>query len=122
MQLTKSNNIEMIEKFRQLYEGKKIDLDESDSGKYKLHITEYSNGNLYLGLFENDEPYANITKNFPGRIPWYEFYVDVNNFPEAIDMLFENNIARYTGKMMQSGFCHYPLFALVPEIIKEVEE
>lgn len=120
--MTKSNNHEMIEKLRHILGGKEVNYQpDGDPGCFRLRIDEYFNDNLYIDLFVDDTPYSNITVNLDWRLPWYEFYVDANNFPDAIDLLFDNNIARWSGVITKSGFCHYPLFKLEEDIIKEVE-
>ena len=70
-------------------------------------------GSLALELYDTEEgepqPYASITVNIPG----YEHeencaFVDVNNFPESLNLISEYKLGEPTGLMGVSGFCTYP--------------
>lgn len=71
------------------------------------------NGRLYLGLWckEDDyfEPWTDITVNLFGPISDKNCaFVDINNCPDIVRFLEENELAAPTGKSRQSGWCFYP--------------
>lgn len=81
-----------------------------------LEKTQYMGGNLAIRLLSNGdyglEPYGVITINLP-ELPLLDrdcAFVDENNFPDIGDWLVLNDIAEPTGRIAQSGFCHYPEF------------
>lgn len=88
----------------------------------KLHAGFYvAHNNLVLTLFEPEEgPFSNITVNIE-QLPVDEFAVDVNNFPSALRILVDNNIAHPTEKVLRSGYCIYPVWKLNEEVLKEYE-
>lgn len=79
-------------------------------------ISRYAHGGgLCIQLWaENSEPWATMTVNLDDKL--YErfgeeyAYVDVNNFPEAIELIERYNLAENTGCVRQSGFVQYPLY------------
>lgn len=68
---------------------------------------------LFVGLHSHSEgPLANITVCLGDRdLQENESYVDVNNFPEVLDFILENELGTPTGKLMQSGYVTYPVVA-----------
>lgn len=67
--------------------------------------------NFGLQLFIEGEPYATITVNIE-PMQYREFCVDINNFPEAMYFLHDNNIADPTEDFVRSGFVLYPVWKL----------
>lgn len=67
--------------------------------------------NFGLQLYIEGEPYATITVNIE-PMQYREFCVDINNFPEAMAFLYDNNIAEPTGACVRSGFVIYPVWKL----------
>jgi len=85
------------------------------------------NHNLYIGLvvdkdYEDHEvfkwePWCDLTVNIGSLLP-NEIALDVNNFPDALEFVKENNIAnliRYT----TSGFVKYPIVRFTDEFFRE---
>lgn len=86
-----------------------------------LHAAAYaSNGALaieamdYVPEWGCEEPFATLSVNLPDFEPSGEgcFFLDTNNCPWAAKFLADNDIARPTGKVGQSGFCTYPEYKL----------
>lgn len=96
----------------------------------KLDVASYrNNGTLAVQLFSRMEdymgdcpsseqlpfenPYAVITVNLPEseRLAANEQFVDMNNLPDIGRWLVQNNIAKPTKHMAQSGYCTYQAFA-----------
>ena len=99
-----------VEKYIDLLHGKNIIYGEKvmklNAGRYTLY------DNLVLTLFDpEDGPFANITVNLED-LPADEFAVDQNNFPEAIGILIKNRVAEFSGKVIRSGYCIYPVYKL----------
>ena len=69
-----------------------------------------------------DEPYGNLTVNLAGNnelLPKYHAYIDVNNMPEAADILYESGLATPTGDVRRSGFVTYPLYEFNKDVLVE---
>ena len=100
-----------VEKYIDLLHGKDIFYREK---VMKLHAGFYVKyNNLVLTVFDpEDGPFANITVNIED-LPADEFAVDVNNFPDALGILVDNNIAEFAGKQLRSGYCIYPVYRLL---------
>ena len=102
-----------VQKYIDLLHGKDIFYREKvmklNAGRYALY------DNLVLTLFDPEEgPFANITVNIE-ELSADEFAVDVNNFPDALGILVDNNIAEFAGKQLRSGYCIYPVYRLILE-------
>ncbi len=81
-----------------------------------LRYEQYTNGNLYIGIDNGDELYADLTVNLDIPLPPNQAYVDVNNFPEAESFIQERKLGESTGIYGRSGFCKYPLYVFkLPE-------
>ena len=77
----------------------------------------------YNNEYEFYEPWCDITVNIPysAKLKENECFVDTNNC-EGIDRwLFENGIAKYTGRSGSSGFCRYPIMVFDMDKVKEYE-
>lgn len=90
------------------------------------YIIVHGNGQLYIGLLENDEvygpePYGEITVNLGYQCPFYCSYIDTNNFPNAEEFIVSNGLGFFTGLTEQSGFCEYPLYQFISERLRELE-
>ena len=67
--------------------------------------------NFGLQVYVDGEPYATITVNIE-PMQYREFCVDINNFPGALEFLYENGIAEPTPEVRRSGYCIYPVWKL----------
>jgi len=54
------------------------------------------------------EPYATLTVNLD-QLTTNEIAIDVNNFPEGLSFLLENNFIDKPHRYEVSGFCLYPV-------------
>jgi hypothetical protein len=68
-------------------------------------------GNFGLQVYVDGEPFATLTVNIE-PLQYREFCVDVNNFPGALEFLYENGIAKPTPEVRRSGYCIYPVWKL----------
>ena len=69
-----------------------------------------------------DEPYGTLTVNLADDnelLPKYHAYVDVNNMPEAEDILKGAGIVKSTEDMRLSGFVAYPLYEFDKDVLAE---
>ena len=77
--------------------------------------TQYRNNNsLAVQLLDEDgSPFGMLTVNLPEtrELKDNEQFVDVNNCPWAPEFIRGNALGEPTGRMGQSGFCSYPLYA-----------
>ena len=80
---------------------------------------------LALRLYENNLPYAVVTKNFGEFIGLMNTsYIDINNCPWAVQLI-EQGYAVDTGFHKDSGFCSYPLYQFTEKffaLFKDNEE
>ena len=76
-----------------------------------LRYEHYYNGNLYIGIDNGDELYADLTVNLDIPLPPDQAYVDVNNFTQAEVFIKERNLGEPLGIYGRSGFCKYPLYS-----------
>lgn len=77
--------------------------------------------NFGLQLYIEGEPYATLTVNIE-PMQYREFCVDVNNFPQALEFLFNNGIAEPTLEVRRSGYCVYPVWKLNEKYFDGVAE
>lgn len=84
-------------------------------GNYK------ANDSVALEIWnEEDGPIATLTvclPNFPQQKN--ESFLDINNCPWAENLVKELGIAEFTGQMMPSGYCSYPLYEFDMEKVEE---
>lgn len=93
--------------------------------KVQLEINNYLNNNgLYLGLMgkvnDNYEPYGDVSFNLGVKAPDYCAYVDLNNMPELVKFIEENDLGEFTGLTQRSGFCEYPLYMFHVDKLREL--
>ena len=93
--------------------------------KVQLEINNYMNNNgLYLGLKRKEddyfEPYGDISVNLGVKAPDYSAYVDLNNMPELVKFIEENDLGEFTGLTQRSGFCEYPLYMFHVDKLREL--
>lgn len=93
--------------------------------KVTLHLHKYQNENLAIQMICHDEdgfeePYAMMTKNFVKLKPNMAF-VDVNNLPEVIPFITNNNLGKIMSTRFTSGYCIYPLVEFNMEEVKKHE-
>lgn len=90
-----------------------------DGSSVEIKVGTYPDGNnLYVGLDYYDEEmesmsfYGSITKNHPDwKLGYLEGAIDVNNMGKSIlGFLIENSLAEETGRIVESGFCRYPVY------------
>ena len=102
-------------------------------GEYKIifNVAKYASGHKGTALqmlYWDDEmecwlPYTTATVNLEKR--YYsgdgddEVYIDDNNCPFLAEWFEENGLARYTGKLGESGYCQYWQMRLNMEEIKK---
>lgn len=81
---------------------------EWELGKEKVYITisQYMNGNIFIGLGPN---FADVTVNIKPLHNW-EGAIDTPNLKELREFLIANEIAVDTGKTIKNGFNTYPIF------------
>lgn len=89
------------------YKLKGIESDHVEVKFFEYQLFE----NFGLQVYVDGEPYATITVNIE-PMQYKEFCVDVNNFPGALDFLYENGIAEPTPEVRRSGYCIYPVWKL----------
>lgn len=104
--------------------------DTYTNGKMKLKLGTYMTNPscmaISLLMAEGgdypDEPYGNVTVNLADDnelLPKYHAYVDVNNMPEAEDILKGAGIVKSTEDMRLSGFVAYPLYEFDKDVLAE---
>lgn len=79
-----------------------------------LSVGRYAdNDHIAIQIWCADGPYATLTVNLPEtkKHPKNFAYVDVNNFPQAIELIKRLKIGKLVKQFGYSGFCAYPLFA-----------
>lgn len=83
-----------------------------------LHKTSYLyGGGLSIIMNCEEGPYASLTVNIPGvTLDENEVVIDINNLPEAEDFIRNNNLGRFTGRYVVSGYCEYPIYKMNEDI------
>ena len=107
-------------------EKKQVTYNSSISGETQVtfDIQQYTNGAMFIGLMCNEdgyeEPFGNVTVNFPGATPNYCGYLNVNNMPDIEKFITDNDIGEFTGFTQRSGFCEYPLYLFNIDKLREL--
>ena len=107
-------------------EKKQVTYNSSISGETQVtfDIQQYTNGAMFIGLMCNEdgyeEPFGNVTVNFPGATPNYCGYLNVNNMPDIEKFITENELGEFTGFTQRSGFCEYPLYLFNIDKLREL--
>lgn len=93
---------------------------KTDFGEFKgltIHIDTYTaSGSLAIELNTKEEPFAMLTVCLTDDIgiPYFlregEAFVDTNNNPWAEKFIKDNGLGEPTGRVVQSGWCSYPLY------------
>lgn len=93
---------------------------EWELGKEKVYVTisQYQNGNIYVGLGPN---FCDITVNIKKLNHW-EGTIDTPNVPELSDFLENNGIAVDTLKRVQNGFNTYPVYKFSRSRLQELNK
>lgn len=99
------------------YRLKDYELKHTEIKFFKYQIFE----NFGLQLYVDGEPFATLSVNIE-PMQYREFCVDVNNFPGALDFLYENGIAEPTDEVRRSGYCIYPVWKLNKMFFEGAEE
>lgn len=79
-----------------------------------LRVSRYlADNSLYVAAWShNDGALASLTVCLGDMtLAENESYVDVNNFPEVLELIADLNLGVPTGEVRQSGFCTYPVVA-----------
>lgn len=81
------------------------------------------NDNLYVGMITTNngfpEPFGDLTVNIGIKCEENYSYIDINNNPNIIQWLIDNNLGIPTGDMNWSGFVLYPEFKFNMEEINK---
>ena len=107
-------------------EKKQVTYNSSISGETQVtfDIQQYTNGAMFIGLICNEdgyeEPFGNVTVNFPVATPNYCGYLNVNNMPDIEKFITDNDIGEFTGFTQRSGFCEYPLYLFNVDKLREL--
>ncbi len=107
-------------------EKKQVTYNSSISGETQVtfDIQQYTNGAIFIGLMCNEdgyeEPFGNVTVNFPVATPNYCGYLNVNNMPDIEKFITDNDIGEFTGFTQRSGFCEYPLYLFNVDKLREL--
>ena len=107
-------------------EKKQVTYNSSISGETQVtfDIQQYTNGAMFIGLMCNEdgyeEPFGNVTVNFPGATPNYCGYLNVNNMPDIEKFITDNDIGEFTGFTQRSGFCEYLLYLFNIDKLREL--
>ena len=93
---------------------------EYENEKLVIKLGKYcNNGNIAIQLYtESGEPFATLTVNICD-MPTDEVCLDVNNFPDGIELMKRYELGVFTGNVVHSGFCSYPVFYLNMENVKK---
>lgn len=88
--------------------------------KVVLTIERYCDPpNLAIDLDSKDGPYTGLTVNLGVPLPPNMAFIDTNNNPEAPEFLGKYGLAKFTGGLVQSGYCVYPLYEFDMNKLKE---
>lgn len=94
-----------------------------DDVEVEAFSAKYLQGrNVAIVLIETDtrEVYANLTVNID-PLPAGEAAVDTNNIPEAPEFIKKYKLGEDTGKVLQSGYCTYPVYKFFLDKIPELK-
>lgn len=91
-----------------------MQIKDFDGGNIEVEIvvsryTYYDNLCISFETADTHEAYSTITTNIEA-LPYNQAAIDVNNHPEAIEIIEENGLGVNTGKSIKSGFCTYPIY------------
>ena len=87
--------------------------------KLTIKLSKYYNGNTAIQLYtESGEPFVTLTVNICD-MPKDEVCLDVNNFPDGIELMKKYELGIFTGNYVPSGFCSYPVFYLNMNNVKK---
>lgn len=82
----------------------------------------YSNSIAIAAYTTDGEPYADLTVCLDFLMPNFAF-VDVNNFPDAEELIGRYKLGKPTGTKRKSGYVEYPLYEFdIEELQKYVPE
>ena len=70
---------------------------------------------------ENPDGAIGTVTVYLGEVPKDYAYIDVNNFPEIVEVLERLEVAEHTGIYTKSGFVEYPLYKFNREKLYEYE-
>jgi len=92
----------------------------------QLEVCTYRNGNLAISmiLLKNGmpEPWNTLTVNLDGMRKRDCAFIDTNNNGnEIIKWIAKHKLAVPTGFFQQSGFCIYPEYRFLPEVLEQID-
>ena len=91
-----------------------------------LNLNHYvADNSLYVGLWNyEDGPIADLTVCLNDKtLKENQAYIDVNNFPEAIQIINQCKLGEFCGINGTSGYCTYPLVTFDMEMLnKHIEK
>lgn len=75
-----------------------------------LKTAKYFNKNLAIMIYlDTRELFGTLTTNIC-PLEEDEAAIDINNFPEAEEVIYNYHLGENTGKTIKSGFCEYPIY------------
>ena len=72
-------------------------------------------------LVESPDGAIGTATVYLGEVPKDYAYIDVNNFPEIVEVIERLGVAEHTGIYTKSGFVEYPLYKFNREKLSEYE-
>lgn len=72
-------------------------------------------------LVESSDGAIGTATVYLGEVPKDYAYIDVNNFPEIVEVIERLGVAEHTGIFTKSGFVVYPLYKFNREKLSEYE-
>lgn len=81
----------------------------------------YDNLRISFETADTHEAYSIITTNIK-KLPYNQAAIDVNNHPEAPELIESQNLGFNTGKSIRSGFCVYPIYEFYMDKLPEPED
>lgn len=94
----------------------------------KPYLNFYANNhNLYIGLMAYDEEikaddhYSDLTVNIDD-LPYLHSAVDITyNANNVMKFIKDHNLGEFTGQILYSGFCKYPVVKFNEAVLKELD-
>jgi hypothetical protein len=94
----------------------KIGAAEINGRTLNICTATYGNGRIAIQTFtQYGEPYSRVSVNIPDakNIGQSEFAFDANNNSWDAAHYMDSGLFKDTGKFAHSGFCRYPIWALI---------
>lgn len=102
-----------------------LDIGNEKPFPVELHLDRYMDGNLYIGLYDMSNGYAeylcDITKNLGEVLHGPYALIDTNNAPFVEQFIKQYNLGEpYMGIVRSNGFCAYPLYRFNEERLQDL--